>query len=644
MQLLRACVLWLLTAMAALADGLERRPTPDWVDDIPLPPDDPALRAEARDGVHYLLSDHQLRWQGETRLNWSRTATEVTDRAGLDLAATITFDYDPAFDRVALTRLSIWRDGTEIDLKDRVEAVVMRREERLEEGVIDGALTIYLQVPDVRLGDVVDYAVLREERPFVGAGERAVVSQLEWAVPVVLSRTVVAWPAGWPFHQAALPDRVSHFEGPLPDGATRHEWQRIGHVPPRAEDLVPPGDDPTARLRLSTDADWGAISAALTPYYAADYELGAWEDRVAAIAAASPDPETRALSALRMVQDELRYVSLSVGEGGYFARAPAEVVGSGFGDCKDKALLLAVMLRRLGIAAEVALTDSDAGAALPDEVPMLGAFDHMILRLHLDGQAHWVDPTATHQGGRFRDASATPPDYGWALPLTGPDQRGLEPLPVTAESLWTSEVVEQFRFTPQGLALTVRSTHQGGAADDLRRRWATSPHREVTEDYFAYYAGRYPGLRLQGEVRLTDDRAANRLEMTEDYLLALPDLQAGGLDAAFPLAAEDFASNLPDRLDRPRLLPMETGRPAVFRHRIELSGAAVDLIAPPALAIENAGFAYRREASVPGPGQLVLDWTFRRKGAVIPADQVAAFLAERGQVYDTTWLTWNLRP
>src|SRR5690606_21899698 len=146
----------------------------------------------------------------------------------------------------------------------------------------------------------------------------------------------------------------------------------------------------------------------------------------------------RAFAALRLVQDELRYVSLSVGAGGYWARKPQEVIASGFGDCKDKALLLAVILKRLGIEAAVALTDVDAGPALPEEVPMLGAFDHAIVRIRHDGASHWVDPTASHQGGGF--STAAPPPFAWALPLTGPDQRGLEPIPVTPEQGWSTDV------------------------------------------------------------------------------------------------------------------------------------------------------------------------------------------------------------
>src|SRR5690606_35189060 len=118
MRALIALCAFLFLALPVLAQdtGLARADAPDWVDDLPLPAVDETLLAQSLDGVHYILSDHQRHWEGDTALSYARTALLVTDRAGLERAATISFDYDPRFDRVVLTRLVVIRDGREIDL------------------------------------------------------------------------------------------------------------------------------------------------------------------------------------------------------------------------------------------------------------------------------------------------------------------------------------------------------------------------------------------------------------------------------------------------------------------------------------------------------------------------------------------------
>ncbi|MEZ5796010.1 MAG: transglutaminase domain-containing protein, partial [Paracoccaceae bacterium] len=522
-------------------------------------------------------------------------------------------------------------------------AEVLRREERLEQGIIDGTLTAWVQIPDLRVGDIVDYASIRVMRPMAPAGERGFYSTLEWGVPVQMTRVVALWPKGWPMVTGPLPDHISHVEAVLADGTTRHEWQRLNHLPDRWEENTPVGMEPTALLRVSADPDWGTLSAAMTPYYAADYPLPPdWQARVEAIAAASPDPGARAIAALRLVQDELRYVSLSVGAGGYLARPPQEVIAGGFGDCKDKALLLVVMLRQLGIAATVALTDLDAGHALDREPPLIGAFDHAIVRITLAGQVHYVDPTASHQGGDF--ATATPPDYGFALPLAGPDQTALEPLPAPPEQSWSTDVTEAFSFGKDGVLLEVRSVYRGGAADGMRQRWATTPASRITEDYLEFYQGRYPGLILRQEMQMTDDRAQNRLEMVERYRLPRSDLEGTALEKSFPVAAEDFASNLPDRVKAPRRAPLDAGGPAVFRHRVLIRDAPMEFLPPKAEVIVNPAFRFMLNAGQAPAGGLDLRWEFRRSGAIVAPEQAARVIEDGNLVYDLTWFTWDVSP
>ncbi len=636
-------ILFLALGLPVLAQGIDRADEPDWVEELSLPQIDPALRAEALDGVFYQVSDLQIRWDGAEKQSYGRTVMEVTDRAGLEQAASLSFDFDPAFDRLILTRLVRIRDGVATDLRDTLREEVFRRETRLDEGIIDGTLTAVIQIPDLRVGDVVDYASIRVTKPIVPEGERSGYSTLEWGVPVGVSRTVLYWPQDWPLMLGAVPERVTYGAGQAAGGIVRHEWRREGHVPPRGEDDVPVEADPTAYIRYSDQADWSALAGALTPYYAADYPLTPeWEAKLAVLQAAQSSEEDRAIAALRLVQDEVRYVSLSVGAGGYFARLPEEVIRSGFGDCKDKSLLLRVLLGRMGITAQVALTDIDAGHGLPDEVPMLGAFDHMIVRIQSGGAAVWVDPTASHQGGGF--ATGTPPDYGWGLPLTGAGQRTLEPIPVTPDTAWSNAMVERFRFTPLGVFFGVTTEFGGGAADSARQRWATTPVSQITADYLEYYQQRYPGLTLLEPAQMNDVREINRVTVEERYFLPVMALSENGLREDFAFASENFTTHLPERLSGARTLPLYTGGVAAFRHRIEVRSAPIEFSAPDEVQLGNSAFDFSLQAEVRQGGWMTLDWAFVMKARSVPPELAAGIIANAGKVSDETWFTWDLTP
>ena len=78
----------------------------------------------------------------------------------------------------------------------------------------------------------------------------------------------------------------------------------------------------------------------------------------------------------RWVAQDFRYVSLSLGIGGFQPRRPADVLQSKFGDCKDKATLFIAAAARLGVRAYPVLLN--AGGRVDRGLPSAGAFDHMI--------------------------------------------------------------------------------------------------------------------------------------------------------------------------------------------------------------------------------------------------------------------------
>lgn len=631
-----------LVAQTLAAQTLAIAKDPVWADIAPIPEGDAALRAEAEDGQFFLLSDHQLRWEGEVAQSWNRVVAEVTDRAGLEELATIQLDFDPANQTASLTRLMIHRDGQVIDLKDVVAPQVYRRETRLEEGIIDGTLTAVVQVPDLRLGDVLEQATLLESRPLVGGAERSGSSWLEWSTPVALSRTLLIWPKDQPLELGLLPGRVAYSTTDLGDGTLRHEWRRVNHVPPPEEEGVPYEVIEDALLRFSETRDWTPLTRALAPHYTRDYPLPPeWEAKVDAIARDNATPEARAYAALRLVQDQVRYVSLSVGAGGYFARLPEEVIATGFGDCKDKSLLLRVILSRLGIASAVALTDLDAGYGLPEELPSPYVFDHMILRATLDGRPVWMDPTGAHQAGGL--GTATMPDYGYGLAVTdGP--AALERMEVTASGTWALDVREEYLFSLFGVVLTVETRHRSGSADAARARWATTPVSQIGRDFLDFYERRYPGLKMSKPPQMVDDPKANQVTVTESYFLPYLALDQDGLRQDFAFAPDGIAEVFPDRISPPRRLPLYVGGPWVTSHEVRVRNGPIEFIAPDPVTISNPAFDFSLATTVSEGGNMVLRWSYLPKVRAVPPEEAAAIMADVQALRDATWFSWDLTP
>ncbi len=94
----------------------------------------------------------------------------------------------------------------------------------------------------------------------------------------------------------------------------------------------------------------------------------------------------------RWVAQDFRYVSLSLGIGGFQPRLPAAVLQARYGDCKDKATLFIALARRLGLRAYPVLLSSTGGIAR--DRPSALAFDHMIAAVQRSGGYLYLDLTS----------------------------------------------------------------------------------------------------------------------------------------------------------------------------------------------------------------------------------------------------------
>src|SRR5205823_3536953 len=88
----------------------------------------------------------------------------------------------------------------------------------------------------------------------------------------------------------------------------------------------------------------------------------------------------RALGAF--VQHDVRYVAIEIGIGGYQPHPAPQTFSNRYGDCKDKATLLATMLREVGINSYLVLAQTNRGVVVPS-FPSAMSFNHMIIAIPL---------------------------------------------------------------------------------------------------------------------------------------------------------------------------------------------------------------------------------------------------------------------
>lgn len=331
-------------------------------------------------------------------------------------AGNLSLSWNPDGGSAAVHRVRIIRGTEQVDVLAARKFDIIQRETGLEAAKITGTLTAALAVPGLRVGDIVEFAVTIKANDPVLGDQAWGIFQFPLAGMPGTFRTGITWPQARTVQFKTTPDLA------MPETVTIGAEKRIG-LEQRDPTTVVATEGAPARFNLrrmiqySDFASWDEVSARLFPLFvtasaiSVDSPLRA---EIARIAAASSDPAERARLALRLVQNDVRYIFVGLNGGNYRPMTADEAWSQRYGDCKAKTALLLGLLRELGIAAEAVLVAAGGGDGTDLFLPSPAPFDHVLVRAVIGGKPYWLD--GVRLGDTRLDAVATP-QFRWALPL-----------------------------------------------------------------------------------------------------------------------------------------------------------------------------------------------------------------------------------
>ena len=559
-------------SMAQASDKPVYAPAPDWVK--PAPAVDPAkLGAEA---PVFLILDRQQRFKDGQVWSYQDTETRAATPQVLSQIGTVTLTWSPDKGDLIIHRVEIIRGAEHIDLlKGGDPFTVLHREQQLEQLQLDGMLTATMPISGLRVGDVVrlTYSITDKDPTLAG--------NTQWFAPILaepfrvqFARERMVWPDGTDLRYKVLGDKIA------PTLSDANGFHELVVTEPVAKQAEVPGDAPAryrrgTAIEASTFADWASISKIMAPLYdtSGTIEPGSpLAAEVARIEKATPDPTRRAMLALQLVQDKIRYLFKGMDNGNYVPQKPADTWQLRYGDCKAKTMLLLALLHEMKIDAEPVLASSQLGDAVPTRLPMPGAFDHVFVHATIAGQSLWLDGTSS--GAQFADAQDVPP-FRNVLPLrtAGADIVAL-PVRASARPDMTLDVSYDKRaglffpgpfvmnFTVRGpLAQAIKAGAAQASSDDIEKIAAKAANDMLS-----------PSLTVTSGTLSFDDNAGTATVVAKG--IAYPDWTHE--DQRYRVPVDKTISGLSFDPDRSRAawqsIPVATGDPAhiVMTTRIEL--------------------------------------------------------------------------
>lgn len=413
-RLLLALTAALWASLAFAADQPEYGPPPAWVRPAEIPDKVPEEKGAA---IQALLADSQVRFHRDGDEFYAESAVKVLSSDGLAVVGAVSQVWKPDTDTLVIHKIHLIRDGKVIDvLAGGKKLTVLRRENNLERAMLDGALTATLQLEDVRVGDILNVAITLRRRDPVYQGHSEAMGFLGHTGVAGRIRYRTLWSAPRAVRwrtTAGLAEPTLKREAE--DSELLLDLRNI--VAPKPPMKAPARFRNVGRMEISDFKSWAEVSGLLAAAYKKAAVLepqSPLKAEAAKIRAAHKDPKARAAAALQLVQDQVRYVFLGMNLGGYLPAAADVTWSRRFGDCKGKTALLVALLNELDIDAQAALVSASRGDGLDQRLPMLSAFDHVIVRTVIGGRTYWLDGTRSGDG-QIDDIRT--PSFDWALPV-----------------------------------------------------------------------------------------------------------------------------------------------------------------------------------------------------------------------------------
>jgi transglutaminase-like putative cysteine protease len=635
-----ACALWLTWPSAARATParLAKGHTPAWVDVAVLDPSSPPDASRTHGGILWLLSDRQIRVAGAATEHYVRRAFRVESPSGIEAHSELRIDFDPTYERLVMHHVRITRHGRTIDALGQADYRVIQPESDLDKRVYTGSLEGLLFLHDVRVGDVVDYAFTIRGAPTISGGrfaEEIILSETQGAqhlrrrLVVDQDRHLTLTPHG----VDTAPTEAVH------DGVHEYRWERRGVQPSEDE-----GDEPSwfvgdPWIDVSEFESWNEVARLSAEHFGHATADGVPElQDLVAEWTKLPSAEDRALAATRFVQDEIRYLGVELGPHSHQPFSPRTVLRRRFGDCKDKSLLLVTLLRKLGIAADAALVNTDERRMLDERLPSPFAFDHAIVRASVGGATYWIDATASLQRGPL--GRQTPPPYERALVVTL-DAPGLTAIPGPPSSEPMREVDETYTIPADGrgaVTFDVVTTYRGDDADAMRDLLATESIEELDRKYVNYYAATDPKIASLEKPSVRDDADTDTIVVREHY--SIPDFWTDG-------EREFVPQGIAERLKRPEVTRRATPLGVTYPSSVA-QHTHIKLPAPRSIeetSVELKDDAIRFQGSVHATGDTVtLEQRFETLRDYVPVAQVGDHLKLLDRIRDAATFTLDRDP
>lgn len=353
---------------------------------------DPAKYPE--DGTVLLLDDGVVRFEADGRsVRTFRQVAQILRPEATEGYQEFTFSYAPGHEKMTVNWIRVVKpDGTVISPAPTHE---QESDVPASEGnpvYTDRRVQRY-SISGVAPGTIVDWSYTTEElKPFL-PGDFLQYWGVTTGAPVMRSRFLVDAPATLKMRIRETNLDFKRRQSTA-SGRTVYTWARANVPKSEPEPFAADSNPVWMSVLVGSPMTWDDIASWYARNAKGRYTVTrAVKEKVAEQVRDARTLDDSIAAVHRWVAQDIRYVSIALGLGGYQPRLPDEVISTGYGDCKDKATLFITALRAMGVNAWPVLLN--AGGGVQQALPSLDQLDHVIAAIGAPGRYEYADLTSS---------------------------------------------------------------------------------------------------------------------------------------------------------------------------------------------------------------------------------------------------------
>lgn len=586
--------------------------------------------------IEWLLEDYQFNLVEKT--TFRHIVYRFKSQNGIQENSTLTFSYDPQYQKPALHVLKVIRDGQAVDKSEEAQFRVFQKEPGINQHLYDGILSFCIFLEDMREGDIIEYAYSIHSFKSIHDDHFSNFFHIQYEVPLQKQLIRILSNKDHQLNYATYESENEIIPQILELDSDLKEWRWLQNCVKEYhfEEEKPSHYVPSPVLHVSDYNNWNEVVQAQTKFFPKpDLAAATTEMQRLVQSWLQESKEGQVLSALRFVQDKIRYLGLEEGINAYQACDPILVFEKRFGDCKGKTQLLRILLAMLGFDSYPVLVNVDIQRGIGQFLPSHNVFNHVILKVQIDDKVFWLDPTTSHQGGSLDQSSCHVVELGLILEKS---ESSLTSIPfiqaVRTECLMKIVIDNSLHGTAE-----IELNYFDQEANYFRQYYTSHSLQDLTKTFYAWLTEFYHSVDPMTNMEIDDNRELNQIKFQGKCKIKnFVEISEKPRQETFSIHALKLRKRFTRNFQLDRLTPLQHVFPCVIRETVEISCQEADWEnSQDHLSIKNDVFNYDVSLKTE-PKRVIFNFNYVSLQDSVPIDQLEQYQKDIKRALDLSSL------